>query len=113
MRKLLLALLMLMPTVVEAADVTLAWDARVGGEAWQNVRAYEKVGTTYTRVGEVAGAVTTLTIPNVVPGVHTYIVRSFATPWGESVDSNAVSTPGPAVAPSGLKVTVVVTVTIP
>ena len=88
---------MLLATSIAAAavNVRLAWDPKPAGETWTEVRCSERTGTvapyTYTLAGTVAGGVTTVTIPNVAAGSHTYIVRSF-NGQQESADSNAVTT---------------------
>jgi hypothetical protein len=63
---------------------------------------YERVGTTYTKVADVAAPTTTCTIANGVPGVHNYAVTA-KNLWGESGYSNEVSTPPAASAPKGLR----------
>ena len=89
-RLILVILLTLFALPAMAVDITLQWDAMPVGQAWDNVVAYEKVGTTYINKGQVVGAVTTLTITNVAIGSHTYIVRSKQASV-ESVDSNTAS----------------------
>lgn len=105
----LVLLMLLLPAIARAADVKLIWDP---GTNWESVRIYEKTGTSYVKVGEVAGNLNQITISGVVPGIHTYIARSFVSPW-ESADSNQASTPAVPAAPSGVKVVVTVTITSP
>lgn len=98
---------------VQAADITFAWDPMPAGQQWEKVRLYERTGTAgnyqYTLKGEVDGNLTTMTIPGVTPGTHTFIARSYANSW-ESADSNTVTTGPVPQAPSGIKITVVVSV---
>ena len=109
---LLFAALFLIALPCLAADVTLQWDPHSAGPAWESVRAYEISGGNYTQVGEVTGTETQLTITGVTPGAHTYVVRSVAQPWGESADSNQATTPDVATPPTGVHVTVTVSVTV-
>ncbi len=99
----------------QTGTVTLTWDPKPAGQTWQKVRVYERSGTApdfvYTQKAEVSGIETTATVQNVTPGVHTYVARS-VDGW-ESVDSNASATPAEPTAPSGLKITVTVVVTVP
>ncbi len=76
-----------MYTILLFAAVTLAWDPMAVSPP--NVRIYERTGQAYSLVAEVAGTVTTATVPNVAPGVHYYIARS-ADGSRESADSNMV-----------------------
>jgi hypothetical protein len=90
------------------ANVKLQWDAGAVEEGWTAVRVYELVGVNYTKVGEVVGTATELTLLNVVPGRHVYVARSFGI-WGESGDSNQAITPNPNQPPKNLRWSIVVT----
>jgi hypothetical protein len=113
MRTLFLALFLLIAIPALAADIQLAWDPMPVGETWKTVRAYElKSGAgganIYTQVGEVAASVSTLTLANISPGEHRYVVRAYDGTW-ESGDSNVAGTPPLPASPSGLKVTITLT----
>lgn len=114
MKKLLFAMLFLLAfsTFAAAATVTLAWDPMPAGQAWTQVRAYERTGATapytYNLVATVAcpGCVG-VSIPNVAAGTHTYVVRS-TDGISESLDSSSVqgtilSVPNP---PSTITITI-------
>jgi len=106
-RLILVILLTLFALPAMAVDITLQWDAMPVGQAWDNVVAYEKVGTTYINKGQVVGAVTTLTITNVAIGSHTYIVRSKQASV-ESVDSNTASKDILPINPGNLRIVTVI-----
>ncbi len=114
MRRLLVILCLMTVGPLMAAEVKLAWDPMPAGESWTHVRAYERSGAapnyTYVRVGEVAAPLAEMNIANVVPGQHTYIVRSFNSTW-ESGDSNSVGTPAVPGAPGRVTITITITVT--
>jgi hypothetical protein len=82
-----------------AATLTFAWDPKPADQNWSKVRLYEKSGTTYTLLIEVAGTATQATVTNVAPGAHSFVARSFDGTW-ESGDSNVVVT-GPVPNPPG------------
>ena len=82
-----------------AATLTFTWDPMPAGQDWTKVRLYEKSGTTYTLLTEVAGTATQATVTNVIPGAHSFVARSFDGTW-ESGDSSAVIT-GPVPNPPG------------
>ena len=113
MKRLLVILWFLLAVPLMAAEVKLAWDPMPAGESWTTVRAYERAGTApnyiYAQVGEAAQPANEMTIANVVPGKHTYIVRAFNGTW-ESGDSNAVGTPTLPTTPG--KVTITITITV-
>ncbi len=112
MKRLLVILWLLLAVPVMAAEVKLAWDPMPAGESWTTVRAYERAGTapfTYTQVGEAAQPANEMTLANVVPGKHTYIVRAFNGAW-ESGDSNSVGTPTLPTAPGRVTITITITV---
>ena len=91
------------------ADVRLAWDAPAADESWTEVRIYEVVGSNYVLRGTVSGSVTTFTIPDVQPGKHTYVARSYSDVWKvESADSNQAITPNLNRPPANLVWSVVV-----
>ena len=79
-----------------AIDVHLYWDSYSTGHAWEKVRIYERNGTegsyTYTLKTEVDGDQTDAYVTDVSPGIHVYIVRSYAQEIGESSNSNPAST---------------------
>jgi hypothetical protein len=107
----LIAVFLLFALSASAADVILTWNPMPAGQSWTQVRIYERTGTagayTYARKAEVTGDKTTATISDVVPGVHTYVARSYVTGGWESVDSVPASTPDVPIAPS-LTVTVTI-----
>jgi hypothetical protein len=96
-----LAMLLWMAASTYAATLTFAWDPMPADQNWTKVRLYEKSGTTYTLLVEVAGTATQATVTNVTPGAHSFVARSFDTDgtW-ESGDSNVVVT-GPVPNPPG------------
>jgi hypothetical protein len=93
------ALLLLMAASTYASTLTFAWDPKPADQNWTKVRLYEKSGTTYTLLIEVAGTATQATATNVTPGAHSFVARSFDGTW-ESGDSNVVTT-GPVPNPPG------------
>lgn len=111
MKKLLLTLatLSILACPLQAADVKLEWDASPTPGITE-YRLYEETSAGWVLVGTVPGTSTVITLPNVQPGVHTYVVTA-ANEWGESPQSNAVSTAPVPVAPAGLKVTVIISIT--
>jgi hypothetical protein len=106
--------LLLIPALFGATNVVFQWDAEPGGQAWTQVRIYERTGTaapyTYALVGSAAcpGCIT-YTAVNVATGTHTYIARSY-NGQSESVDSNPVTAVILAVpsAPTTVTITIVV-----
>jgi hypothetical protein len=98
----------------QAAEVKISWDAPQAGESWQAVRVYERTGTApafaYAKVAEADGSAALATVANVIPGAHTYVIRSFNGTW-ESADSAAVVTPQIPAIPTGVKYTIVITIT--
>jgi len=112
----LLVLMMLFASFATAADITLTWDIPEG-QTWQSVRIYEKDGDgkggiLYALKSEVPGTQTQATITNVTPGVHVYVARSVAQPWGESVDSNTASTDPANIPPDKFRILSTVTVEV-
>jgi hypothetical protein len=93
------ALLLLMAASTYAATLTFAWDPKPADQNWAKVRLYEKLGTTYTLLIEVAGTAAQATVTNITPGAHSFVARSFDGTW-ESGDSNVVVT-GPVPNPPG------------
>lgn len=93
------AVLLLMAASTYAATLTLSWDPKPADQNWTKVRLYEKSGTTYMLLVEVAGTATQATVTNVTPGAHSFVARSFDETW-ESGDSNVVVT-GPVPNPPG------------
>jgi hypothetical protein len=92
-------LFMLMSASTYAATLTFAWDPKPADQTWTKVRLYEKSGTTYTLLIEVAGTAIQATVTNITPGAHSFVARSFDGTW-ESGDSNVVTT-GPVPNPPG------------
>jgi hypothetical protein len=92
-------LLMAASTYAATATLTFAWDPKPADQNWTKVRLYEKSGTTYTLLVEVAGTAIQATATGITPGAHSFIVRSFDGTW-ESGDSNVVAT-GPVPNPPG------------
>lgn len=82
-----------------AATLTFAWDHKPADQNWAKVRLYEKLGSTYTLLVEVAGTAIQATVTSVTPGAHSFVARSFDGTW-ESGDSNVVAT-GPVPNPPG------------
>lgn len=93
------AILLLMAISAYVATLTFAWDSKPADQNWTKVRLYEKSGTTYTLLIEVAGTATQAMVTNVTPGGHSFVARSFDGTW-ESGDSNVVVT-GPVPNPPG------------
>lgn len=93
------ALILLMAASTYAATLTFAWDPKPADQNWTKVRLYEKSGTTYTLLIEVAGTATQATVTSIAPGAHSFVARSFDGTW-ESGDSNVVTT-GPVPNPPG------------
>jgi hypothetical protein len=93
------AIVLLVAASTYAATLTFAWDPMPPDQNWTKVRLYEKSGTTYTLLEEVDGTETQATVPNVIPGAHSFVARSFDGIW-ESGDSNVVTT-GPVPNPPG------------
>ena len=108
MKRLLVVLFLLLCFVAPsfATDLTFSWDAMPAGQNWTNVRLYEITGTNYILKGTVAGTATTYTLTGVLPGNHTYIVRSVADTI-ESVDSNSVVKALQPGAPTNFKIVAV------
>lgn len=109
MRNLLVFVLFLLLTATAfAADLKLAWDPAPAGEEWTSVRIYEQNGANYSKVGEVAGNVTEITLTGVTPGRHVYVARSFSAVWNiESGDSNQAISPNLNTPPKGLRIVTV------
>ena len=76
-------LLIMAQAALAAVDVKISWTAKAGGDTRTAVRIYEKVGTIYTLVAEVADPATSYTIPNVAIGTHTYV----GTAWNTQIES--------------------------
>ena len=93
------AVILLAAASTYAATLTFSWDPKPSDQNWTNVRLYEKSGTTYTLLIEVAGTATQATVMNVLPGAHSFVARSFDGTW-ESGDSNVIVT-GPVPNPPG------------
>ena len=94
MRSLFVILWLLLAVTAMAANVNLAWDAKLPADTRTSVRIYERTGVTpytYTLVATALEPATTVTLPSVTQGTHTYVARGWNT-QSESVDSNAVST---------------------
>jgi hypothetical protein len=93
------AVILLAAASTYAATLTFTWDPEPSDQHWTKVRLYEKSGTTYTLLVEVAASATQATVTNVTPGGHAFVARSFDGTW-ESGDSSAVIT-GPVPNPPG------------
>lgn len=117
MRRILMvaALLLCLSASAFAVDIKLGW-TQPAGQQWTAVRIYERVGTTYSPVGEVAMPASEITLRNVAPGTHNYVARSVGlvveghTQTQESVNSNEVTgviLAAPA-APTTITITIVV-----
>jgi hypothetical protein len=109
---LILLMVLLVPLTLSAADVKIAWDAGVGWPVDTVVRIYEKPATgAIVLVGTSIPLATTLTIPNVASGAHTYLGRAFSATLGmESDDSNS-ATAKVLVPPGNVRATIVITIT--
>jgi hypothetical protein len=105
-RFLIVLFMMLFAVSAFAASLTFQWDAMPGGQNWTKVRLYEKNGSTYTMLSEVASTVTQTTV-TVTPGAHNFVVRAYDGVW-ESVDSNVVVTGPVPTAPSNFKIFTIV-----
>jgi hypothetical protein len=95
MKTLFATLAFLLLTVpLYAATINLAWDAKTVGDTRTHVRIYERTGAvtpyTYTLVATAIEPATTVTVPSVTAGTHTYVARGW-NGQSESADSNAVS----------------------
>ncbi len=115
MKMLLLLALTFGLAAQQTGTVTFTWDPMPMSQSWQFVRIYERIGAsapyTYALKAEVSGAVSTATVSNVTPGIHTYIARS-VDDW-ESIDSNSAVTKGQPQPPGQFKKTVTVIIQIP
>jgi hypothetical protein len=113
LRNLILALLLVGLPAFSAVNIRLAWDIKPASETWTEVRCYERIGATapytYVLAGTVAGTVSTITLPNVTAGQHSYIVRAY-NGQQESADSNVVTTTILSVptAPGNVTITIVI-----
>jgi len=107
--KRILACLFALALAAAAANVTLTWDPNPPSEDVEVYRLYEVVDGTNTLVAEVDGATNVVTVPNVTPGRHEYVLTAVNI-WGESDASDPAITPSPATAPKTFKVTLVITV---
>ena len=87
-----------------AAQVTLEWDPNPAGEEITKYTLYEDGSAKWS------GTATTATLET-TPGVHRYTATA-TNVWGESEPSEPAVTPGGAQPPAGLRVSVVVDVTI-
>ncbi len=101
------AMLLLMAASTYAATLTFAWDPMPADQNWTKVRLYEKSGTSYTLLIEVAGPAAQATVTNVTPGAHSFVARSFDGTW-ESGDSNVVVTGPVPIPPGNFKILAVV-----
>lgn len=111
MKKLLLTTLLLLALPVFATDIKVTWDPMPTGQAWTAVRLYEKSGAEFLKVGEtsLSGINASITITNVQPGTHTYVLRSFngqqESPSSADIPFTLLVAP---VAPTGGTITVIV-----
>lgn len=87
------------------ASVTATWTPNAAAEGVTKYRLYQDGAL----VGEPTAS--TFTVQNVTPGVHSYQV-SAVNVWGETAKSAAVATPPGASVPSGLTITINVSVTV-
>jgi hypothetical protein len=114
--KKLFVLFFLMAMSLQAATVNLAWDAMPAGQAWTEVRCYERTGAsapyTYTLKGTVTGVppTNTISITGVATGTHTYVVRAY-NGQSESADSNSVQ--GIILAVPNAPTTITITIQVP
>lgn len=92
------------------ADVQLKWDANAIDEGVQEYAVF-KNGNEIGRVQQTTPPTPQLTFtdPNVTPGVYTYEVAANGA-WGLSAKSDPKATPKPASKPSGVVLTVKVTI---
>jgi hypothetical protein len=87
----IVAVFLLMAASTYGATLTFVWDPMSADQDWTKVRLYEKSGTIYALLVEVAGTATQATSTNVTPSAHSFVARSFDGIW-ESGDSNVVIT---------------------
>lgn len=106
MKKLLTLALMVFGAVsLSAATVSLNWSDNPASQNVSLYRVYENNGEIWV---EVATSLTSnVDLNSVVPGVHTYVVTA-TNVWGESGQSNSVTTPEAASPPQGLVIVVIV-----
>ena len=91
------------------ADVKLQWDPNDPGEQVTKYTLYEKVGSNYLKIADIASPTVTYTITSVVPGRHVYVVTA-SNSWGESGYSNEAITPNLNNPPKNLTWQIIVTV---
>lgn len=106
-----LILLCMLSASTLATDLKVTWDPMPSSQAWTAVRLYEKLDTGMTKVGETSypSSTPSITITNVTPGQHTYVLRSF-NGQQESPDSTTIpfTLLVAPVAPTGGTITVIV-----
>lgn len=107
MKTQLIALLITLPLLTTAADVSLLWNASPAAEQVTGYHVYERINGVSTPAG--VTTTNTFTLTSVAQGVHTYVVTA-TNIWGESAPSNPASTPGSASAPVNVRITITVTV---
>lgn len=96
-----LIIFVLLPCILLAADVRLAWDPNNPSDQITKYTMYEKIGTAYTKLSDVlptacTATVCTGTIPNVTPGVHVYVVTA-SNQWESGYSNEASTPPAPAI----------------
>lgn len=108
---LLLLLFLSLPLMAQSATITLAWDPNDPKDQVAKYTLYRASSANgpWAKVQDVTG--TTTTLSGLVSGIYYFYVTA-SNNWGESAPSNIVNTPPPAGAPSNLRVTVTVQVSV-
>lgn len=88
-----------------AADVLLTWSGNNPPGAVTYIVYQEQADGTWHQIATTAEE--RYTVKGLTPGVYTYVVTA-QNMWGESAPSNEASTPPPANAPTGLRITITV-----
>jgi hypothetical protein len=105
-------------TGVIASDIVLTWDANPIDENISSYRLYEQVGGGWTKIAETplpspAIIPTTLTVPRIGDGKHTFSVAAVNI-YGEGPMSDPVAVSAKATKVKGIRVTTVTaSVTVP
>lgn len=103
MRKLLIiAAVVVLPALALAENITISWDQNPPEEQVTEYAVFQDGVEVW------AGPETSATL-DVQPGAYTYTVRA-RNLWGESADSEPVSTPSPVSAPTAPRITITITI---
>ena len=97
--------------MAQTGTVTLAWDPNPASDQVTKYIVYRASAAAgpWEKIQDVTAP--TATVTGLTPAVYFFRVTA-SNAWGESGPSNVVSTPPPAGAPTNLKVTVTVQVTV-